>query len=453
MPVLHVLIRAQTFLSFPDSCVLILYKISPSGRYLSLPVHLKLSSQNMSAIPAHTHEGGRCPVTGASGVNPHTFCPPQEGDSRAPCPAMNTMANHGYLPRDGKMIDADTIVAALMECYRLSKPLASFLTRGALTLLNQGSAPFQLSDLARHNHVEHNASLYHPDAAPREEYAPLHGDPQLLDLVFKDSASGVVMTPEDIARVRVRRELTSNPPLDFIHAELARGEISIVLNMFNNPDPEFHDAKGVPFARRSTLSKIWRALLRRKDDAKTTPLDGVPIERMRYWFEHERLPEDWKPYHVTTLRQTILMANRIRSEMHRLAAQNKKQAKVDATTQKAAIANVSPSTAETKGKVDATSSSSISDSGADDANTLTVPPLFHSRDSTMSSATSSTFGDVLHTPQSSEFMPASIIPSAPSKDVHLIEVRLPEILEHTEPASQKGFGGLNAAPAVEVASS
>ncbi|KAF8529447.1 hypothetical protein JB92DRAFT_2860693 [Gautieria morchelliformis] len=30
-------------------------------------------------------------------VSPHAFCPKTDSDSRGPCPALNTLANHGYL--------------------------------------------------------------------------------------------------------------------------------------------------------------------------------------------------------------------------------------------------------------------------------------------------------------------------------------------------------------------
>ncbi|KAI0763240.1 hypothetical protein BC629DRAFT_1543642 [Irpex lacteus] len=388
----------------------------------------------------HAHSNSKCPATGATGVSPHAFIPPQEGDSRAPCPAMNSMANHGYLPRDGKEINADIIVKALMKCFRLSKPLAWFLTHGALTLLNQGSGNFQLSDLARHNHIEHNASLYHPDAAEREEYAPIHGDPELLKLVFEDSEDGVIMTPEDIAKVRVRRELTSNPPLDFIHAELARGEIAIVLNMFNNPDPELHKTKNVPFLRRTTLGKIWKVLSRKKDDPATTPLDGAPIERMRYWFEHERLPEGWTPYHTTTLTQTVITVSRIRDRMHLLERENKKKEKAAAKTKEVSTSAPAatsvpedvpaPSTlvAENQKEPVPVSEESSSDSELDDANTLPVPPLMHTRENSAYSATDSEFSAGIHTPQASEFAQ----PAAVSKDGYPFELQLPEIVEHVD---------------------
>lgn len=376
----------------------------------------------MSDIPAHTHSGGKCPVTGASGANPHAFCPPQQGDFRAPCPAMNSMANHGYLPRDGQCVNAKMIVAALQACFKLSKPLAWFLTHGALLLLDQGSGNFDLHDLARHNKIEHNASLYHDDAGEREEYAPITIDENLLKLVFEDSADGVVMTPEDVARVRVRREATSHPPIDFIHAELARGEISIVLNMFNNPSPALHSA-GIPLQHRSAISRLFRRLVGKKDSPETTQLDGVPIERMRYWFQHERLPEDWTPYHKTTLRETITTINRLRSTMRQMAKEKKKQAKRLASAP--APAPTTAEAAEVEVKVDtepevlpelekaAKSESDTSSDTDDTSNTLEVPPSHPRNASGSSTATSSTFPDTpLHTPGASEFEPITVDPKS-----------------------------------------
>lgn len=45
-------------------------------------------------LPPHSHADNskKCPFAAT-----HEFCPPQEGDVRSPCPALNTMANHGYM--------------------------------------------------------------------------------------------------------------------------------------------------------------------------------------------------------------------------------------------------------------------------------------------------------------------------------------------------------------------
>ncbi|KAF7362906.1 Cloroperoxidase [Mycena venus] len=42
--------------------------------------------------------------------DPHAFIPAKSTDLRAPCPGLNTLANHGYLPRDGRNITVPMIV-------------------------------------------------------------------------------------------------------------------------------------------------------------------------------------------------------------------------------------------------------------------------------------------------------------------------------------------------------
>jgi hypothetical protein len=44
---------------------------------------------------------------------------PGPNDSRSPCPALNALANHGYLPRDGKNISPDVLQRAV-QVYSLT---------------------------------------------------------------------------------------------------------------------------------------------------------------------------------------------------------------------------------------------------------------------------------------------------------------------------------------------
>ncbi|THG96892.1 heme-thiolate peroxidase [Hermanssonia centrifuga] len=404
----------------------------------------------MSDIPVHQHSDGRCPVTGISGSNPHPFCPPQPGDTRAPCPALNTMANHGYLPRDGKALTADIIIDALIKCYKLSKPLAWLLTHGALFLLDQGGKELCLSDLARHNGVEHNASLYHPDAGYREEYAPIHGDEKMLREFFEDSKDGLVMNTIDVSRVRARREgsYPEGQSLDFIHAELARGEMAIVLNCFNNPNLGLVD-KGVPLQHRSTLSKFFRSIIGRRDTAENTPLNGVPVEILRYWFQNERLPPGWQPYHKTSLRSTISTINTMRSAMRKFAKELPKKAEsTHASAPKPILAIIAEPVSSLPVEGDALNARE------DNTNVLTLPDQpSHSQYPSASSATSSTFTDVLHTPETSDFqIPPSITPKdavSHISPVHIVDSdangkvplqpRLPIVVEPPELGITDGY--------------
>ncbi|KAI4090285.1 MAG: hypothetical protein LQ344_004833 [Seirophora lacunosa] len=58
----------------------------------------------------------------------HAFVPPNfaAGDKRGPCPGLNALANHGYLPHNG-IAPATTIIKAVIEAYGMALDLATFL--------------------------------------------------------------------------------------------------------------------------------------------------------------------------------------------------------------------------------------------------------------------------------------------------------------------------------------
>ncbi|KAF8996333.1 Chloroperoxidase [Cyathus striatus] len=173
----------------------------------------------------HDHKGKSCPVTGKT----YEYCPPQPGDSRSACPALNTMANHGYISRDGKNLSALDLIRGLKAAMASPTPL-----------------------------------LF-----PFRQYAPIDIDGVLVDKLIQDvepsSAQLEIEKPEllmnatDVARSRVRREAECRKP-DAVHAEIARGEMAIILG-------------------------VW--------EKKTQGKAGIPAEWMKRWIGEERLPDGW----------------------------------------------------------------------------------------------------------------------------------------------------------------
>lgn len=218
----------------------------------------------------------------------YDFCPAQGGDVRSPCPALNALANHGYLPRDGKNIGPWDLVHGLKNGYRISTLLACILSFGSMFLLGQYRS-LSLSDLARHNMIEHNASLVHKDDRNGAEYAPCKVNRKLLEALCADGGKVVPdrMTLEDAAHIRVKREVECGV-LDGVHAEIARGEIVIAIGVLGG-----------------------------KDAAK----NGVTISALHDWMQHERLPVGWKPDHTQGLYQTYKMAKYVRDRMREIKAQ------------------------------------------------------------------------------------------------------------------------------------
>ncbi|KAH8996693.1 Cloroperoxidase [Lactarius akahatsu] len=221
------------------------------------------------------------PTQNHNGDSSHEWVPKQPGDVRSPCPALNTLANHGYLPHDGKQLTAPILIHALQEGYGLSTPLAHLLVHGGIFLLGQTGA-FGLNDLARHNRIEHDASLVHDDAKGRDEYAPISPSSTMVMNFLAQAEDGRVLTAEDVARARVERE-SQCPVLNSLHAEVARGEMAIALGLFGQENADHQE--------------------------------GVPLDMLRQWLAEERLPEGWKPTHTQGLLQTIRTAREIRSLM------------------------------------------------------------------------------------------------------------------------------------------
>ncbi|KAL2172256.1 hypothetical protein VTG60DRAFT_6634 [Thermothelomyces hinnuleus] len=93
-----------------------------------------------------------------------TWSPPGPYDVRAPCPMLNTLANHGFLPHDGKDITREQTENALFDALNINKTLASFLFDFALTTNPKNTSTFSLNDLGNHNILEHDASLSRADA-------------------------------------------------------------------------------------------------------------------------------------------------------------------------------------------------------------------------------------------------------------------------------------------------
>ena len=95
----------------------------------------------------------------------------QPGEFRAPCPAMNSLANHAFIQRDGRNITVASLVPVLEEVFHLSPELATIISSlGLLTAPDPSKGVFTLDDLNRHNICEHDASL------SREDYY-FHKDP------------------------------------------------------------------------------------------------------------------------------------------------------------------------------------------------------------------------------------------------------------------------------------
>ncbi|KAK1233468.1 hypothetical protein PQX77_003364 [Marasmius sp. AFHP31] len=89
---------------------------------------------------------------------------PGPNDLRSPCPGLNTLANHGFLPRDGRNISVPMIIDAGFKAYNMESDIP--IIAGKIGLLTSREAQtMSLHDIALHGNIEHDASLSREDFA------------------------------------------------------------------------------------------------------------------------------------------------------------------------------------------------------------------------------------------------------------------------------------------------
>ncbi|KAM0710663.1 hypothetical protein Q7P35_001401 [Cladosporium inversicolor] len=120
---------------------------------------------------------------------------------RGPCPALNALANQGYLPRNGRGLTIPQVEEALMTSLHQDKTLASSIARPLRQILRPDGT-FDLFDMRRHNVIEHDASLTRLDARQGDNYT---FQPAMLQAIL-DDASGGPVTVKTLAKSYNRRK-------------------------------------------------------------------------------------------------------------------------------------------------------------------------------------------------------------------------------------------------------
>ncbi|KAK7029847.1 heme-HALOPEROXIDASE domain-containing protein [Favolaschia claudopus] len=234
------------------------------------------------------------------------FIPAKESDKRSPCPALNALANHGYLPRDGTDITFSELLRTIKAVYNLSFPLALLLTlAGFLTCARLSISrptpktdlfstfdPFRwlsvswtlnLSDLSARgwNKIAHDASLVHPSGVP--SHAP---DPALVSdlLASAHRSKPHGLTLDALAAIHARRERGIAQPLSSFHDQVAQGESALAWLVMQNPS--------------------------------TGAIDEDTLKR---WFGEERLPEGWWESRRPVAPVGLSLARRTAGQVRRLA--------------------------------------------------------------------------------------------------------------------------------------
>ncbi|KAJ7157944.1 Chloroperoxidase [Mycena crocata] len=194
------------------------------------------------------------PLIVKSPADNHYFMPAGKSERRSPCPALNALANHGYIPRCGTNITFMQLLRAVENVYNLTLPLALLLTLvGFLTCAKfslhspspkspSATSPQKLTSLCRDsrwwltvswtldladlsaqgwNKITHDASLVH--ASGVSSHAP---DPELVASLLRATPPNGI-TLEGLAQVHAARERSLPSALSGFHEQVALGECAL----------------------------------------------------------------------------------------------------------------------------------------------------------------------------------------------------------------------------------
>ncbi|KAI1337158.1 Cloroperoxidase [Xylariaceae sp. FL0016] len=188
-------------------------------------------------------------------------------DSRSPCPLLNTLANHGYLPHNGRGITVENIGDAVLAATHWSSDFGTIPATNAFAGLNK--TVIDLEDLDTPAGTEHPASLTRLDSPADSNDLNMWR----LNALLGDSKTSY-LNVASLAKSRNRVDGLS-PALTAAQESTSQAEAALLLTLMMDG--------GVPAAADATEAFIAGS--------------KAPKNRVRAWLKDERFPiaEGWKP--------------------------------------------------------------------------------------------------------------------------------------------------------------
>jgi hypothetical protein len=151
---------------------------------------------------------------------------------RSPCPALNILANHGYINRDGKDIDRKSLVDASNKVFGVPYFITNSFVASVQFVFGLGSK-FDLSDISRKDWLEHDGSLFHDDYTKDSYWKPNSRLVEDLINLSNDNKGDDKnkITPANIATHRTKRLETCN--LGWFHSMVSGIEAHLLSNYLN----------------------------------------------------------------------------------------------------------------------------------------------------------------------------------------------------------------------------
>jgi len=209
---------------------------------------------------------------------------PKHNDVRSPCPMLNVLANHGFLPRDGKNITKQACRDGMMKGLAIGSDFSDIMFDPAL-LTNPApdQTTFDLDMLNTHRILEHDGSLSRADAYWDNSQVFNETIYQETLAIFNTNPVNVTLETAAAARLsRVQMSSLTNPTfyMNTTNNYISLGETAAYLVAFGDLETGM-----------------------------------APLDRVRMMFEQEKLPYElgWTPqiHKVTTAEDLFNMTARV----------------------------------------------------------------------------------------------------------------------------------------------
>lgn len=164
--------------------------------------------------------------------------PAGPGDLRCACPALNALANHGFLPRDGRNITLPMLQTALPLSMNVGKDLAEIFFNGAVKLGLTHDSQFNLPDLNKHNAVEHDGSLSRADASTGNHWSFNKTIFNSYMAQFKGKETITIEMAAKARMFRINTEKARDKQFTYEKRQqlISNGESSLILGLFGDID-------------------------------------------------------------------------------------------------------------------------------------------------------------------------------------------------------------------------
>ncbi|KAJ3318470.1 hypothetical protein HDV06_000449 [Boothiomyces sp. JEL0866] len=188
---------------------------------------------------------------------------PSSSDQRAPCPCLNSLANHGIINHNGQNITDDSLRYGFKNYFGVGDDVSNFFLSQVTAQHRNSYGLIDLKDMRLHGFIEHDASLVHDDLGQDTSNANYITNQTLVQQLASYGSNGV-LTSKQLRAFRAQREADSK-----------------------NADPSYN------FGVKQQFTAYGEAALMVKSFGDSN--GDMNLDQITTWLGQERIPDDYVP--------------------------------------------------------------------------------------------------------------------------------------------------------------